>query len=85
MSLSNLLRLTLLIVIAAIVLAGCATPAPAPVLLPCPAAANLPEAPARTIYTNPAAPGDTVRAAIINRAEWIAHADELTTRLNSCK
>lgn len=85
MNLTNLLRLTLLLIIAAYVLAGCATSAPQPVLLPCPAALNLPDAPARTLSTNPAAPGDTVRAAIINRADWIAHADELTARLNSCK
>ena len=85
MKTADLVRLTLLLIIAAYVLAGCATTAPVPVLLPCPAATHLPDAPARILSTNAAAPGDTVRAAIINRAEWIAHADELTTRLNSCK
>lgn len=81
----NLVRVTLLVIIAALVLAGCATQPTPPVLLPCPAALDLPGEPARFLKTDPAAPGATVRAAVINRAAWIAHADELTTRLNSCK
>lgn len=75
----------LLALLPVLAIAACATPTPpAHIVLPCPAALDLPPAPARTITTDPAAPGATVRAAIINRADWIAHADELTARLISC-
>ncbi len=77
---------TALAALAACLLTACATPSPvAPIVLPCPAATDLPAPPARTLHTDPAAPGATVRAAILNRAAWIAHADELTARLISCQ
>lgn len=73
-----------LALMACALLAGCATHVET-VVLPCPAAVDLPAAPARTVQTSPAKPGAVVRATIINRAQWIAHADELTARLQKCK
>lgn len=75
--------MTRLAIIACVLLAGCAT-APA-VTISCPAAENMPYEPARTIKTDARKPGEVVRAAQINRAQWIAHADELTARLRKCK
>lgn len=72
---------SLLIVLA---LTGCATTTET-IVLPCPAVDLLPVAPARTLQVDPAHPGEVVRATIINRAQWIAHADELTARIESCK
>lgn len=84
---SHLLRLAILLVILlSLLMQGCATvPAPSVIVVPCPAARDLPTPPARTIETNPKEPGATVRAAVINRAQWMAHADELAARLESCK
>ena len=66
-------------------LGACATaPTPAPLLLPCPAALDIPTPPPRSLTTPPDV-GAVVRAARLNRAAWIAHADELTARLSSCK
>lgn len=76
--------MTRLAIIACVLLSGCATHVET-VVLPCPAAVDLPDAPARTVQTSPDKPGAVVRATIINRAQWIAHADELTARLQKCK
>lgn len=72
-----------------LLLAGCATTAPAvvnvPVPVPCPAAEQLPEAPPRSLSLNPAEPGAAVQAYAANRTRWIGYADALRERLESCK
>lgn len=91
MSTAHVLAVKLLAVLIALLgLLGCAT-APAPAapttrtVLGCAAAYDLPTPPARAIYTDPAQPGLVVRQAVLNRAAWIAHADDLTTRITACK
>lgn len=73
------------LIVAALSMAGCATPPPRTVAVACPAATDVPDPPARTVATSPRKPGEVVRKTIINRAQWIAHADELTARLQKCK
>jgi len=73
-------------------LGGCATaptsPAGAtllPVAVPCTAATDVPEAPARTLQLDAAQPGLAVKAYAANRSRWIGYADALSARLGSCK
>lgn len=73
-------------------LGGCAT-APTspggatlvPVAVPCTAAADVPEAPARTLLLDAAQPGLAVTAYAANRSRWIGYADALSARLGACK
>lgn len=75
-----------ILLLAMALLAGCATqPTPQRLAVSCSAALDLPDEPARTLETDPKQPGATVRAVHINRAAWIAHADELTQRLRACQ
>lgn len=86
------LRMALLwavLAVGVLFLAGCAT-APAQVVsvptpLPCPAAAQLPAEPARTIYLNPENPGQAVQAYAANRTRWIGYAGALREKLEACK
>lgn len=80
-----------LVTVALLSLTGCASApqSPATVLvptpIPCPAAAEVPEAPARTLSLDPAQPGAAVQAFTANRARWIGYADALRTKLEACK
>ena len=76
--------------LALVALAGCATdPAPGPVLvptpIPCPAAAEVPSEPARTLSLDVNQPGAAVQAYAANRARWIGYGDALRTKLEACK
>ena len=84
-------RLFWLVTVSLLALAGCASApqVPATVLvptpIPCPAAQDVPEAPARTLSLDPAHPGAAVQAFTANRARWIGYADALRTKLEACR
>jgi hypothetical protein len=56
-----------------------------PTPIPCPAAADVPEAPPRSLHLDATKPGETVKAYAANRARWIGYGDALRTKLESCK
>jgi len=82
------MKCAVLCMLALVALAGCAT-APGPVLvptpIPCPAAAEVPAEPARTLSLDINRPGAAVQAYAANRARWIGYGDALRTKLEACK
>lgn len=82
------LCLYLLMVAGLLLLTGCAS-APRQVLvptpIPCPAAADVPEEPARVLNLDASKPGEAVQAYAANRARWVGYADALRSRLEACK
>lgn len=77
-----------LMVAGLLLLTGCAS-APRQVLvptpIPCPAAAEVPDEPARTLNLDASKPGVAVQAYAANRTRWIGYADALRSRLEACK
>lgn len=77
-----------LMVAGLLLLTGCAS-APRQVLvptpIPCPAAAEVPDAPDRTLTLDASKPGEAVQAYAANRTRWIGYADALRSRLEACK
>lgn len=82
------LCLYLLMFAGLLLLTGCAY-APRQVLvptpIPCPAAAEVPVEPARTLNLDASKPGEAVQAYAANRARWVGYADALRSRLEACK
>lgn len=82
------LALWTVLAVGVVLLSGCATTArvvTVPTPLPCPAAAQLPDAPARTLSLDPNQPGEAVQAYAANRARWVGYADVLREKLEACQ
>lgn len=56
-----------------------------PTPIPCAAAQEQPDAPARTLTLDAGKPGDAAAAYAANRTRWIGFADALKTKLDACK
>lgn len=82
------LCLYVLMVAGMLLLTACASAPPqvlVPTPIPCPAAADVPDAPARSLNLDASKPGEAVQAYAANRARWIGYADALRSRLEACK
>jgi uncharacterized lipoprotein YajG len=79
----------LIMAIGILMLGGCATTAPkttlVPIPVPCKAAQEIPEEPARNLTLDATKPGEAVKAYTANRSRWIGYADALRIKLEDCK